>query len=164
MAVAASWSAAAALCWLAAWSRATESFTWRTPPACSPLALEMSRTRPAVRWMEGTTDCRACPAASAFSTLAAASGEQASGVSQISKAMQQVDQITQRNAAAAEELAATAEELSRSAAALNGLLDFFRHGERQGPAASAPHLSIPLPLPGKPAGGNGATAGEFEPF
>ena len=58
--------------------------------------------------------------------VASASGEQTSGVAQITRAMQQVEQITQRNAAAAEELASTAEELSQRAAALDGLLAFFR--------------------------------------
>jgi len=58
--------------------------------------------------------------------VAAASGEQATGVAQISQSLAQVDQVTQRNASAAEELAATAEEMAAQAEALKGLVDFFR--------------------------------------
>ncbi len=58
--------------------------------------------------------------------VAAASREQASGVSQINKAMTQVDQVTQRAASASEELASTAEELSSQAEALQQLVAFFR--------------------------------------
>jgi methyl-accepting chemotaxis protein len=58
--------------------------------------------------------------------VAAASREQASGVTQINKAMTQVDQVTQRAASAAEELASTAEELSSQAEALQRLVAYFR--------------------------------------
>jgi len=58
--------------------------------------------------------------------VAAASREQASGVTQINKAMTQVDQVTQRAASAAEELASTAEELSSQAEALQQLVAYFR--------------------------------------
>jgi methyl-accepting chemotaxis protein len=57
--------------------------------------------------------------------VAAASTEQASGVSQMNRSMAQVDQITQRNATASEELAAAAEEMSAQADALRQLSDFF---------------------------------------
>jgi methyl-accepting chemotaxis protein len=58
--------------------------------------------------------------------VTAASNEQSTGVSQISKAMAQVDQVTQRNASAAEELAATAEELAAQAETLNAYMNYFR--------------------------------------
>ena len=58
--------------------------------------------------------------------VAAASNEQASGVTQINKAMTQVDQVTQRNAASAEQLASTAEEMASQAEALQQLMSFFR--------------------------------------
>jgi methyl-accepting chemotaxis protein len=58
--------------------------------------------------------------------VAAASREQAGGVSQINKAMSQVDQVTQRNASAAEELASTAEEMSSQAESLQQLIAFFK--------------------------------------
>ncbi|WNG41733.1 HAMP domain-containing protein [Archangium violaceum] len=65
--------------------------------------------------------------------VVSASVEQASGVTQMNKAMGHVDQVTQRNASASEELASTAEELSSQAEALNQLMSFFRmreEGER----------------------------------
>ncbi|MDC0713637.1 methyl-accepting chemotaxis protein [Stigmatella sp. ncwal1] len=61
--------------------------------------------------------------------VVAASAEQASGVTQMNKAMLHVDQVTQRNASASEELASTAEELSAQAEALQHLVSFFRVGD-----------------------------------
>jgi methyl-accepting chemotaxis protein len=58
--------------------------------------------------------------------VAAASQEQASGVTQVNKAMGQMDQVTQRNASAAEELSSTAEELTSQAEALQQLMEFFK--------------------------------------
>jgi methyl-accepting chemotaxis protein len=58
--------------------------------------------------------------------VAAASNEQASGVSQINRALASVDQVTQRTASAAEELASTAEEMAAQAAGLLQLMEFFR--------------------------------------
>jgi methyl-accepting chemotaxis protein len=60
--------------------------------------------------------------------VVAASSEQASGVTEMNKAMSHVDQVTQRNASASEELSSTAEELSAQAEALNQLVSFFRVG------------------------------------
>ena len=57
--------------------------------------------------------------------VAAASAEQASGVTQISRAMGQVEHVTQRNASASEELASTAEEVSSQAEALKQTMAFF---------------------------------------
>ena len=50
--------------------------------------------------------------------IAAASGEQSQGISQINMATTQMDSVTQRNAASAEESASASEELSSQAAAL----------------------------------------------
>jgi len=61
--------------------------------------------------------------------VAAASREQASGVTQINRAMGQMDQVTQRNASAAEQLASTAEELSSQARGLQQLVAVFRVGD-----------------------------------
>jgi methyl-accepting chemotaxis protein len=58
--------------------------------------------------------------------VAAASTEQAAGVSQINRALLSVDQVTQRNASASEELASTAEEMSAQAESLQQLVSFFR--------------------------------------
>jgi methyl-accepting chemotaxis protein len=67
--------------------------------------------------------------------VAAASKEQASGISQMARSMGQVDQITQRNASASEELAAAAEEMSAQAESLRALSDFF---SIEGAGASKP--------------------------
>jgi methyl-accepting chemotaxis protein len=66
--------------------------------------------------------------------VAAASGEQASGVNQITMAMQRVDQVAQRNASSGEELAATSEEMASQAATLQQQIEFFRlpGGSREG--------------------------------
>ncbi len=58
--------------------------------------------------------------------IAAASSEQAQGVSQINIGLSQVDQVTQQNTANAEETAAAAEELSSQATYLQGLVAKFR--------------------------------------
>src|SRR5204863_4438976 len=57
--------------------------------------------------------------------VAAASREQATGVTQINQAMSQVDQVTQRTASAAEELASTAEEMAAQAESLEQLVSVF---------------------------------------
>ena len=58
--------------------------------------------------------------------ITAASEEQASGVSQITSAMQQLDQVTQQNAAGSEELAATAEEMRSQSQSLIEMISFFK--------------------------------------
>jgi methyl-accepting chemotaxis protein len=74
--------------------------------------------------------------------VAAASNEQAAGVSQINQSLAQVDQVTQRNASAAEELAATAEEMAAQAEGLQELVSFFRIGNER---ASSSHVSTLMP-------------------
>jgi methyl-accepting chemotaxis protein len=66
--------------------------------------------------------------------VAAASREQASGISQVNKAIGHMDQVTQRNAAAGEELASTAEEVASQAESLQQLITFFKVGNHQKPA------------------------------
>ena len=58
--------------------------------------------------------------------VAAASGEQASGISQINRALTSVDQVTQRAASAAEQLASTAEEMAGQATGLRKVVGYFR--------------------------------------
>ncbi len=58
--------------------------------------------------------------------IAAASKEQADGISQISQGLNQIDQVTQQNTARAEEGAATAEELSSQSAELLSMLQRFQ--------------------------------------
>jgi methyl-accepting chemotaxis protein len=84
----------------------------------------------------------------------AASAEQSSGVSQVSKAMGTVDQVTQRNASAAEELSSTAEEMSSQAESLQQLVAFFALSERvagQRRANPSKPLALPHAVPGVPA-------------
>jgi methyl-accepting chemotaxis protein len=58
--------------------------------------------------------------------ISAASREQDTGATQISKAVQQLDQVIQQNASSAEETNATAEELSGQATQLQEMIRFFR--------------------------------------
>jgi methyl-accepting chemotaxis protein len=58
--------------------------------------------------------------------IAAASGEQTSGVGQINAAVNQMNQTTQQNAASSEELAATSEEMSAQAEQLQRTMAFFK--------------------------------------
>ena len=76
--------------------------------------------------------------------VVSASGEQSSGVTQISRAMANVEQVTHRNASASEELASTAEEMSAQSETLNQLVSFFRVAGRAG------HSSGALPRPPSP--------------
>jgi methyl-accepting chemotaxis protein len=62
--------------------------------------------------------------------VAAASTEQATGVSQMNRAMSKVDEVTQRNAASAEELSATAAQMANQVDALRQLVLFFQVPER----------------------------------
>jgi methyl-accepting chemotaxis protein len=60
--------------------------------------------------------------------IAAASGEQSTGVRQINVAMTQIGKVTEQTAASSEELAATAEQMSAQTAQLKHLMDFFVTG------------------------------------
>ncbi len=86
--------------------------------------------------------------------VAAASNEQATGVSQINRSLAQVDQVTQRNASASEELAATAEEMAAQADRLQSLVEFFRTGHEQLPVKTAP-VSATIAKPAFHVPGNG---------
>ena len=58
--------------------------------------------------------------------IAAASNEQAQGISQVNQGIAQIDQVTQQNTANAEQSAAAAEELSSQAAQFKHMLAHFR--------------------------------------
>ncbi len=81
--------------------------------------------------------------------IAAASGEQTTGVSQINRAMSQMSQITQQNASSSEELAATSEEMTSQTAQLQGLMQFFKTGSQFRSSAARP--AEPQSLPRIPA-------------
>jgi methyl-accepting chemotaxis protein len=82
--------------------------------------------------------------------IASASGEQASGVTQINSAMSHLNTATQQNASAAEELSATAEELSAQAAQLQELMAFFKLSDSRNGASptqrprTAPRRASPV--------------------
>ncbi|WP_143448020.1 methyl-accepting chemotaxis protein [Kineosporia sp. R_H_3] len=82
--------------------------------------------------------------------IAAASGEQTTGVSQINRAMSQMSQITQQNASSSEELAATSEEMSSQTAQLQTLMQFFKTGAHAR-ASVAARAAEPQSLPRIPA-------------
>lgn len=62
--------------------------------------------------------------------IAAASNEQAQGISQVDIGLSQIDQVTQQNTANAEESAAAAEELSSQASHLQKILQGFKLTDR----------------------------------
>jgi methyl-accepting chemotaxis protein len=75
--------------------------------------------------------------------IAAASGEQSDGVTQITGAMNHLSSATQQTASASEELSATAEELSAQAEQLQELMAFFRLAEDDGAkAVSRPRAPV----------------------
>jgi methyl-accepting chemotaxis protein len=64
--------------------------------------------------------------AEVISGIAAASGEQATGIAQVNKALAQMDEVTQQNSALVEENAATAKTLENQSTAMVGRVSFFR--------------------------------------
>jgi methyl-accepting chemotaxis protein len=84
--------------------------------------------------------------------IAAASGEQASGVGQINAAVLQLSQTTQQNASSSEELAATAEEMSSQAEQLQRTMAFFKlagTGHAKPIAVSGNKITSVRPVPQK---------------
>jgi methyl-accepting chemotaxis protein len=75
--------------------------------------------------------------------IAAASGEQADGVNQITGAMNHLNASTQQTAAASEELSGTAEELSAQAGRLQALMANFRLAPTPGPAGGNRQAGAP---------------------
>ena len=105
--------------------------------------------------------------------IANASGEQASGIEQVNKALTQMDEATQQNSALVEENAATAKTLEHQAHAMDERVAFFRIdnavavgqsfqlAEGKRPAALAPRRgpaakSQPAAAPKRAAAGNGS--------
>ncbi len=101
--------------------------------------------------------------------IAAASNQQASGISQINEGLGQIDQAIQQNTATAEESAAASEELSSQAADLLNMLKRFRlKGQNNQQFNAQPQLAQTRPVaprpPQQPAnsgwGGAPATTGK----
>ena len=74
--------------------------------------------------------------------IAAASGEQADGVAQITSAMNHLSGATQQTASASEELSATAEELSAQAQQLQELMAFFRLADEPESRSAQPRAAV----------------------
>lgn len=75
--------------------------------------------------------------------IAAAAGEQSTGIEQVNTAMTQMDQVTQANSAQTEELSSTAASLSDQAQGLMELVRTFTlsRGAKSGRSAAAPRKS-----------------------
>ncbi len=85
--------------------------------------------------------------ASTIAEISAASGEQASGIDEMSQAVAHLDEMTQQNAALAEQSAASAGSLSGKINQLNDLVAAFKTGPDGAQAAShaAPHVAASEP-------------------
>jgi len=70
--------------------------------------------------------------------IAAASGEQSSGIDQVNRAVTQMDQVVQSNAAETEELSSTAQSLRAQAQQLQALVGYFKLGDEDRRATAAP--------------------------
>jgi methyl-accepting chemotaxis protein len=79
----------------------------------------VDRTNDAFKRLAGSTG----RAAQLVGDIAAASSEQAQGITQISTAVSEMDKVTQQNAANAEESASAAEEMSAQAAQMREVVD-----------------------------------------
>ncbi len=77
--------------------------------------------------------------------IAAASNEQAQGITQISQGVTQIDQVTQQNTASAEECAAASEELSGQAEQMRQMLQRFTLRNEQQAQRSASHVPASVP-------------------
>ena len=64
--------------------------------------------------------------AALMTEIASASGEQATGIEQVNRAVSQMDEVTQQNAALVEQAAAAAGSLVDQAKALKAHVSFFR--------------------------------------
>jgi methyl-accepting chemotaxis protein len=96
------------------------------------------------------------------SEIAAASSEQATGISQVAQAMAQMDKVTQGNTAQTEELSATAQNLSQQAVAMRELVGRFKLGEHStGLSARRPSARKPDPSRFQPAPKATDTADSF---
>ncbi len=89
--------------------------------------------------------------------IAAASNEQAQGISQTNQALSQIDQVTQQNTASAEESAAASEELSGQAMTMKEMMSRFILRDRGHGASQQQALPQPAPV-AKSEGWGGASS------
>jgi methyl-accepting chemotaxis protein len=101
------------------------------------------------------------------SEIAAASSEQATGISQVGQAMTQMDKVTQSNTAQTEQLSATAQNLSEQAGTMQELVARFKLGgetnlatlaAKVSPRRTQPPQFQPRPPQFQPAGRPAAVA------
>ncbi|PHP88707.1 hypothetical protein CFB52_014700 [Burkholderia sp. AU18528] len=90
--------------------------------------------------------------------IAAASEEQASGITQVGRAVTQMDQVTQQNAALVEEAAAAAASLQEQAARLRDAVGAFRVGNAGGPSSQGGRGTAAEPAFGSAKAGDGLAA------
>jgi methyl-accepting chemotaxis protein len=87
--------------------------------------------------------------------IAAAAGEQSTGIEQVNTAMTQMDQVTQGNSAQTEELSSTAESLSEQASRLMELVQVFTLSKSKHDSglssALRRNLTVSHPAPGRQA-------------
>ena len=83
--------------------------------------------------------------AATIAEISAASGEQASGIDEMSQAVAHLDEMTQANAALAEQSAASAGSLSSRIGQLNDLVAAFRTGPEGAVVAHASPAAMPTP-------------------
>jgi uncharacterized phage infection (PIP) family protein YhgE len=85
--------------------------------------------------------------ASIVADIANASGEQATGIEQVNKALTQMDEVTQQNSALVEENAATAKTLDEQAHAMSERIAFFQVEEEGQEIRAAVGASARAPAP-----------------
>lgn len=81
--------------------------------------------------------------------ISTATGEQARGIQEITKAMAQLDQVTQQNAATSEEAASSAEELSAQADSLKSVVNILVQTIKGGSNHTVAHHPTIKPTPKK---------------
>ena len=86
------------------------------------------------------------------SDIAAASGEQATGLDQVNTALSQMDEVTQQNSALVEENAATAKTLEQQSMAMNERVGVFRLTDQPsaGEVRQRPVVALKRPAPEAP--------------
>ena len=93
-----------------------------------------------------------------ISEIAAASGEQSSGIEQVNQAVGSMDEVTQQNAALVEEAAAAAESLLEQANQLSEAVSVFKiHGEGAQNTLERRSVQSPMRTSSKPAKSNYST-------
>jgi methyl-accepting chemotaxis protein len=95
--------------------------------------------------------------------IAAASEQQRSGASQISRSVEEMSRLTQQNAATSEESASTAEELASQARTLLDLVSSFQLTQQRSGGGARPRYVAPAPMPmpmlSRPLNGKGPKNG-----